>query len=250
MLKRFYHLRPMLAVGLALLLTGCEFGATFEDPHLVPLKGGCYQMGSHVDDLNRRDNERLHEVCVEEFLIGKYEVTQKEWRAIMRRNPSRFAKCPDCPVESVSWYDAMDYIERLNERTGKNYRLPTEAEWEYACRAGGQPDRYCGSELADAVAWFANNSDGTPQDVGTRQANDATLHDMSGNVWEWTCSLYDANYTGGEQRCADFRHPGPRVFRGGSWENSEHRLRAAARYRTIPAQHSSTIGLRLAHDVE
>ncbi|OGT03982.1 MAG: hypothetical protein A2143_02505 [Gallionellales bacterium RBG_16_57_15] len=169
------------------------------------------------------------------FAMGKYEVTQGQWRAVMGNNPSYFSNCGDtCPVEQVSWNDAQDFISRLNSKTGKQYRLPTEAEWEYACRAGGQQE-YCGSDSADSVAWYAGNSGGTTHPVGRKQPNAYGLYDMSGNVWEWVeeedCYIGD---------CAG------RVLRGGSWFLSPQYSRAAYRVRSEPAGRGSSIGCRLA----
>lgn len=125
------------------------------------------------------------------FAMGKTEVTQGQWRAIMGNNPSRFGNCgADCPVEKVSWNDAKDFISRLNSKTGKQYRLPSEAEWEVACRAGRQQE-YCGSDSVDSVAWHGENSGDTTHPVGRKQPNAYGLYDMSGNVWEWVGDCYN-----------------------------------------------------------
>ena len=138
------------------------------------------------------------------YAMGKYLVTQKQWRDVMGRNPSFFSKCgDDCPVEQVSWDDAQEFLTRLNEKTGRHYRLPTEAEWRFACR-GGAATTFCGSQRYQEVAWFAGNSGGHTHPVGQKQPNALGLYDMNGNVWEWTngCLEYDCDY---------------RVLRGGSW---------------------------------
>ncbi len=165
--------------------------------------------------------------------MGKYEVTQGQWRAVMGNNPSRFKNCGDtCPVEQVSWNDAKDFIQRLNSKTGKQYRLPTEAEWEYACR-GGAHQEYCGSDSVDSVAWYYGNSGSTTHPVGRKQANAFGLHDMSGNVWEFVEDCLNGD-------CAS------RVVRGGSWLNDPRGTRAAGRARNGPASRDIDNGFRLA----
>jgi len=139
--------------------------------------------------------------------MGKYEVTQGQWKAVMGNNPSGFSNCGEtCPVEQVSYDDINQFIQRLNSMTGKNYRLPTEDEWFSACQAGSNT-QYCGSNEIEAVAWHDTNSSNTTHPVGQKQPNAYGLYDMSGNVWEWTRSLYEANGT----RLA---------VRGGSWNNT------------------------------
>ncbi len=167
------------------------------------------------------------------YEIGKTEVTQAQWKAIMGNNPSKFKDCGgNCPVERVSWDDAQAFIGELNAQTGKNYRLPTEAEWEYACRAGGQHEEYCGNSVA-GVGWYEANSDGHTHPVATKRANAWGLYDMSGNVWEWVQDWYD-----GSQKF--------RVLRGGSWVDEPQSLRAAYRRLYVPAPRFESDGFRLA----
>ena len=140
------------------------------------------------------------------YEIGKYEVSQGEWRAVMGSNPSYFGKCGDtCPVERVSWNDAQEFIKKLNARTGKHYRLPSKAEWEYACY-GGRQSKYCGGDDLDTLGWFDENSSGT-HPVGQKQANGYGLYDMSGNVFEWVSDCYEGSCT---------KH----VLCGGAWSNN------------------------------
>jgi formylglycine-generating enzyme required for sulfatase activity len=163
---------------------------------MVLVQGGTFTMGSNSGD---SDEKPLHQVTLSDFYIGKYEVTQKQWREIMGNNPSHF-NGDERPVEYVSWNDAQEFIRKLNAKTGQKYRLPTEAEWEYAA-CGGQQSRgytYSGSNDINAVAWYGNNSNNKTHAVGQKQANELGLHDMSGNVWEWCGDWYD-NYSSGAQ---------------------------------------------------
>ena len=179
---------------------------------------GIFKMGSPEGEAGRDGDEVQHGVRISQaFWLGKYEVTQREWEAVMGSNPSHFKSCgARCPVERVSWNDVQEFIRRLNEResgSGNEYRLPTEAEWEYAARAGTTGARH--GEL-DSIAWYDGNSGGTHR-VGQKRANGWGLHDMLGNVWEWTADWY-GDYPSG--LVTDPRGPSTgsdRVFRGGSW---------------------------------
>ena len=217
-------------------------------PVLVALKGGCFQMGSPPNEPNRYAREQQHQVCVQPFKLGKYEVTQAQWQAVMGANPSNFTNCGgDCPVERVSFYQVHDFIAKLNQKTGQHYRLPTEAEWEYACR-GGKQQTYCGSDDVDAVAWYTNNSGSTTQPVGKKQANGFGLYDLSGNVWEWTCSAYAESYNGNEKSCAN-DSTASRVLRGGSWLYDSGGVRSASRDWGSPDNRYDNFGgFRLAQD--
>jgi formylglycine-generating enzyme required for sulfatase activity len=149
----------------------------------------------------------------------------------------------------VSWNDVQDYIAELNARTGVRYRLPTEAEWEYACRSGGGAERYCGGDELDRLAWHSGNSDGEPHPVGHKAANGLGLFDMSGNVYEWTCSTYDVDYGGAERACAGKGDSGRRVLRGGSWHDYPENLRSATRIWYGADNRNFNIGFRLAQDL-
>lgn len=167
------------------------------------------------------------------YAMGKYEVTQSQWEAVMGSNPSNYKDCGDtCPVENVSWNDTQEFIQKLNDHTGQQYRLPSEAEWEYACRAGSQQE-YCGSDNIDSVAWYDGNSGNKTHPAGQKQANAWGLYDMSGNIWEWVQDCYEGD-------CAK------RVLRGGSWNNYPQGARAAFRFRNDPAFRFSDFGFRLA----
>ena len=227
--------------------------STYREPtagmEFVRVKGGCYQMGDTFGD-GYKDEKPVHEVCVDDYYIGKYDVTQGQWQAIMGNNPSKFTNCGDnCPVEQVSWNDAQEFISKLNSRSGSNkYRLPTEAEWEYAARSGGKAEKYAGGNDIDSVAWYSGNSGNMTHPVGTKSPNGLGLYDMSGNVWQWTADWYGENYYGESPR----NNPtGPnsgqyRVLRGGSWFADPLYVRAACRVRNVPADRSSDVGFRLA----
>jgi formylglycine-generating enzyme required for sulfatase activity len=165
---------------------------------LVEVKGGCYRMGAADDDCDATPEEKpAHEVCVGDFRIGKYEVTQGQWKAVMGAGPSIASTCAAdrCPVDNVSFGEVQDFIARLNARGGgRTYRLPTEAEWEYAARSGGKDERYAGGKELDRVAWYADNSGKINHPVGVKLPNGLGLHDMSGNVWEMTSDWYAAGY--------------------------------------------------------
>jgi formylglycine-generating enzyme required for sulfatase activity len=173
-------------------------------------------------------------VIKQPFAMGKYDVTQAEWRAVMGSNPSKFSSCGDnCPVEQVSWNDVQEFIQKLNAKTGKQYRLPNEEEWEYACYGGSQTE-YCGGNDSDAVAWhsgtFGGNSNGKTHPVGQKQANGYGLYDMSGNVWQWMANEYN----------------GGRALRGGSWSSITVLLRASLRINYDPSRRLNNLGFRLA----
>jgi formylglycine-generating enzyme required for sulfatase activity len=214
-------------------------------PAMIEIPAGAFMMGSNDGD---SDEKPVHRVSMKAFSIGKYEVTQSQWREIMGDNPSYFKDCGnDCPVENVSHRDVQRYIAKLNARSGKNYRLPTEAEWEYACRAGGTQE-YCGSDDADAVAWHDGNSGGKTHPAGRKRANAWGLHDMSGNAWEWTCSAYtEKGYDGSE--LTDINDARVlRALRGGSWGHGPRDVRAADRDGGAPAERDIALGFRLAQD--
>lgn len=211
---------------------------------MVSVPAGCYLMGS---DSGMADEKPVHEVCVDGFRMGKYEVTQAQWEAVMGSNPASNKQGGNYPVESVSWNDAQEFIRRLNTATNQNFRLPTEAEWEYACRSGGKKEQYCGGDNLDDLAWYEDNSGGASHPVGTKQANGLGLYDMSGNVWEWCSDWYDENYYRSSPRQ---NPPGPssgvsRVDRGGSWFRRSGYEYAAFRRGLNPGNRLGAIGFRL-----
>ena len=189
----------------------------------------------------------VHKACVDRFSIGKYEVTQKEWMLLMDENPSYFKKGDNYPVENISWKDAHTFIDKLNKKTGKKFRLPTEAEWEYAARSGGLKESFSGGNTADSVAWFDKNSGGSTHPVGKKAANKLGIYDMSGNVWEWCLDKWGERYYSKSIR----KNPkGPLtgseyVVRGGCWGYEYWFVRTANRYKNSIDYHDYQIGFRL-----
>ncbi|MBI4808633.1 MAG: formylglycine-generating enzyme family protein [Nitrosomonadales bacterium] len=212
-------------------------GETFRDcadcPEMVVIPAGSIEMALPIAAGQKTTGSKHPATISQSFAVGKTEVTQGQWKVIMGNNPSGFPKCgDDCPVERVSWNDAKEFIQKLNAKTGKQYRLPTEVEWEYACRAGSSYE-YCGSVTADSVAWYNSNSGGTTHPVGRKQPNAFGLYDMSGNVWEWVEDCYDS-------ACAN------RVHRGGSWLNDPQISRVVQRVGDGPVIRFPSFGFRLA----
>jgi formylglycine-generating enzyme required for sulfatase activity len=210
---------------------------------MIMLKPGCFQMGSNNGS---RDEKPVHKVCLtRSYELGQYEVTQAQWQAVMGKNPAYFNGA-DRPVEAVSWYDVQNFIAKLNQKTGLSYRLPTEAEWEYACRAGTRKE-YCGDDV-NSIAWYEGNSNGRTHAVGLKQANSLGFHDMSGNVWEWVEDRYDENYYGSSPSndpTGATKTPS-RVYRGGSWYNGASFSRATNRDYDSPSNRDRNLGFRLA----
>ena len=252
--------RSSLVLCVCLLVLACSSlalaepkkGDTWRDPvtgmEFVWVPRGCFQMGSPSTEEGRYNNEGpVHEACVDGFWMGKYEVTQGQWKKVMKNNPSSFQNGDDYPVEKVSWNDAQEFIKKLQGQGSAGIRLPTEAEWEYACRSGGKPERYCGGNSPDGLAWYAANSGEKTHQVGTKSPNGLGLYDMSGNVWELVQDVYDEKayqsharqnpiYTGGGSI---------RVFRGGSWNLGPRLLRSARRNCGGPSYRDDYLGLRL-----
>lgn len=227
-----------------------QFKDCTDCPEMVVLPAGSFEMGSTNGDKGTSlfDGKPVHTVHIAKpFAFGKTEVTQGQWRAVMGHNPSGFAGCGDhCPVENVSWNDAKEFVRKLNAKTGKSYRLPSEAEWEYACRAGGNHS-YCGSDNIDGVAWTASNSGGKTHAVAGKQANAWGLYDMSGNVWEWTEDCGNASYNGAPYDGSAWTSGdcGQRTVRSGSWNNAPEASRAAFRVWIGTRGRYNVYGLRL-----
>jgi len=206
-------------------------------------------MGCTSEQNDCFDNEKpVHTVTVSSFYIGKYEVTQKQWKAVMGNNPSHF-KGDNLPVESVNWYDIQEFLKRLNAATGQHYRLPTEAEWEYAARGGVKSKgyKYAGSNNIDEVAWYRKNSGHKTHPTGTKQPNELGLYDMSGNVLEWCSDWYGENYysispQSNPQGTLDGTY---RIMRGGSWGFDAFYCRVAYRHEYNPGITDDNVGFRI-----
>ncbi|HIJ83006.1 MAG: hypothetical protein HW380_336 [Magnetococcales bacterium] len=219
----------------------------------VKVAGGSFPMGcgSWQSDCQEDENP-VHEVRVDGFEIGKHEVTQGVWKEVMESNPSHFASCgKNCPVEQTSWEDTQDFIAKLNGlKDGCTYRLPTEAEWEYACRSGGKEEKNCGEGEMDQVAWNNENSSKEIHPVAQKQANGLGLFDMSGNVWEWVSDWYGEDFYA---RSSKDNPQGPeggtgRVNRGGSWDDKPTYIRSSNRDRNDPGVRNRFLGFRLARN--
>lgn len=212
-------------------------------PDMVEIPGGEFEMGSKIYD----SEKPIHSVSIDDFALGRTEITQGQWRAVMGNNPSNFSNCgDDCPVENVSWNDAQVFIQKLNAKTGKQYYLPSEAEWEYACRAGGQHE-YCGSDNVDSVAWHKDNSGGSTHPVGRKQPNTFGLYDMSGNVLEAVEDSWHDNYNGAPVNGSVWQGDGAmRVFRNAPWQAHPKLSYASRRAKGSPTIRTNYIGFRVA----
>jgi formylglycine-generating enzyme required for sulfatase activity len=234
-------------------ITGMEF---------VWVPGGCYEMGcgNWTSDCNR-DEKPVHEVCVDGFWMGKTEVTQGQWKQIMGENPSEFKKGDNFPVENVRWWEVEKFTKKLSSSSKGAYefRFPTEAEWEYAARSGGKPEKYTGGSELDRVAWYQGNSARSTHPVATKAPNGLGLFDMNGNVNEWCADIYMSwSYKKHKRNNPLFRLAKGevmsynRVYRGGSWNSKPKYARCATRSYEIGVVHqyfqghrSNDLGFRL-----
>lgn len=249
-------------------LTGFSAHAAAPDIEMVRVPEGCFPMGDNFGD-GSDDEKPVHEVCVSGFSIGKYEVTQVQWMAVMGSNPSYFSG-DRRPVDSVSWDDAQEFIKKLNAQSDRRYRLPTEAEWEYAARSGGKKEKWSGTSDPNQLgyyAWYYENSRETHV-VGTKKPNGLGIHDMSGNVFEWCQDRYGEVWYAESDRdnphgpmvglpkyltrgASDSDTPegemanSKRVMRGGSYYNNDGYARTANRTISPPGMTFFTYGFRL-----
>jgi formylglycine-generating enzyme required for sulfatase activity len=230
---------------------------TFAGIKFIFIPSGCFQMGNTKPSTDRTVGETpSHRVCIDKpFYLGETEVTQKQWQDVMGNNPSK-SKVEDKPVDRVSWDDVQEFIAKLNSKDGGNYfRLPTEAEWEYAARAGSESDYSFGdnpNSLA-TYAWYGNlGYKGTPGEVAQKKPNEWGLYDMHGNVWEWVQDWYDGTYYSNSPA----NNPnGPetgkyRVYRGGSYIGKPSNLRSAVRFSALPGTRTHDLGFRLARQID
>ncbi len=240
---------------------------------MVTLPKGCFHMGSPEHERDRDEDEGpQRQVCLQAFQLGKYEVTQGLWQAVMGDNPSHFKAGDKYPVEMVSWHDVQRFLQRLNELTGKHYRLPSEAEWEYAARAGTtepfwwelhrkkglfsdeEPVSHENANYGkiDCCSGYATGRDAWVHTapVGSFEPSPYGIYDGRGNVWEWVQDCYTsyagAPVDGSAREQAECKH---RVFRGGSWDNGPKILRAANRSWDEPSYRFNGLGFRLAHSI-
>ena len=216
--------------------------------NMVWVEGGTFRMGATSEQGSEISDEKpVHSVTLSGYYIGKTEVTQALWQAVMGSNPSYF-EGDDLPVEQVSWDDCQEFIRKLNSLTGQNFRLPTEAEWEFACRGGNNSRgyKYSGSNYIDNVAWYDGNSGDKTHPVATKSPNELGIYDMSGNVWEW-CADWYGDYSSGRQTNPKGPYGGSgRVNRGGSWYNFARNCRSSIRIDDYPTYRDDLLGLRLA----
>lgn len=215
---------------------------------MVPVEGGTFTMGATSEQGSdaEEDEKPAHKVTLSDYYIGQTEVTQALWEAVMGSNPS-FFEGDNLPVEQVSWNDCQVFIQKLNQLTGKQFRLPTEAEWEYAARGGrkSQGYKYAGGNNIGSVAWYTGNSGIETHPIGTKQANELGIYDMSGNVYEW-CSDWYGDYTSSSQSDPQGPSSGSgRVGRGGDYGSSAGYCRVSNRYGILPGCRGDNLGLRL-----
>ena len=256
MKKRFLLFSLMVSLLASVTLAAAETqsytvnGVTFK---MKSVEGGTFTMGATPEQGSEADAVEYpaHQVTLSSFSIGETEVSQALWTAVMGNNPSAFADNANNPVEQVSWFDCQLFITKLNELTGMSFRLPTEAEWEFAARGGNRSQgyKYSGSDNIYEVAWFSSNSSSTSHPVATKNANELGIYDMSGNVFEW-CLDWNGSYTEDAQTNPTGPSSGSyHISRGGAWQYYNGCCRVAFRSQSYPLDFKhSTIGLRLAMD--
>lgn len=222
---------------------------------MVRVPGGCFQMGSAGYEIHEKP---VHEVCLDTFEIGKYEVTQAQWKAVMGSNSSRFVGCGDnCPVDQISWDQAQEFVRRMSSAGKGVFRLPTEAEWEYACRSGGKDETWPGgvsSAYVQDIAWFNKIAAGEQtHSVGTKKPNGLGIYDMAGNVWEWVQDKFVTPYPAAASKNPRIESGGEekRVMRGGSWAQKMNYVRCSIRSRYEPefVDQLGRVGVRVVREV-
>ena len=214
---------------------------------MIPVEGGTFTMGATSEMEDPWESEKpTHQVTLSSYYIGETEVTQALWKAVMGSNPSAFIG-DDLPVETVRWDDCQTFISKLNALTGKRFRLPTEAEWEFAARGGNQSrhTQFSGSSRIDDVAWYDGNSGSKTHPVNTKHPNELGIYDMTGNVWEW-CQDWFGSYSNYAQTNPTGAGSGSdRVLRGGNWITSPRYCRSSLRDCRTPGYSIGYLGLLL-----
>ncbi len=218
--------------------------------NMVKVDGGTFIMGATPEQGDDADDDEkpAHQVILSDYFIGETEVTQELWEAVMGKNPSYFTNDSSHPVEQVSWNDCQTFIKELNILTGKTFRLPSEAEWEYAARGGSKSRhyKYSGSYNIDDVAWYGDNSGNQTHRVNTKSPNELGLYDMPGNVWEWCEDYYGPYRLPTQTNPKGLANASYRVFRGGGWNSTAERCRVSIRSGWNPDSRGRSLGLRLA----
>jgi formylglycine-generating enzyme required for sulfatase activity len=214
---------------------------------MVPLDAGSFVMGYESGYSNEKP---LHKVTLDAYYIAKYEVSQELWQLVTGKNPAHFKDCTDCPVEMISYEDALIFIDRLNQLSGQSFRLPTEAEWEFAAKGGStkKKTRYSGSNKIDEVAWYSRNAGERPHPVGLKLPNALGIFDMSGNVFEWTSDWMGRYKNADQVNPRGARKGKTKVVRGGCWYDTNEGCRVHCRVEVDPSEKNGCLGLRLAHD--
>ncbi len=249
------------------------FAAQAGGVEMTFVQGGTFKMGNQFDDMFE-DELPVHDVTLSDFYIGTYEVTCGEWRTLMGVDPSEFNGNPNNPVENVSWFDAIKYCNKLSEKEGltpcytfgrnnsvtwnqnaNGYRLPSEAEWEYAAKGGRLTKNYVysgGSSVCE-VAWYKDNCGGYPHVTGTKLANELGIYDMAGNVWEWCWDWYSSSYEhlkDQHQNPSGVEHGTERCRRGGGWHIISKSCRSSNRLGTPPEMAFNYVGFRVARNAK
>lgn len=242
-----------IVLPMALILASFTKNSTKSyEPEMVSVEGGSFAMGNKNKD--EYDAKPVHQVTLSSFKMSKYEITNAQWKAVMGNNPSVNKDCDNCPVDNVKWNEVQDYLKKLDSLTGKHYRLPTEAEWEFAASSGKKTHGYvyAGGDDINTVAWYAKNSNHTTHPVGTKQPNELGIYDMTGNVVEWCNDRY-AEYDAKSQEIDIYNYiPNiPRVnaqglaigeghvMRGGSWAQRPEYSRVTTRGDDCAAWHGN-----------
>ncbi len=237
-----------------LLISGksmfAQFNPAFTDTLLVFVKGGPFQMGSNE---GKSDEQPVHTVILNDFFIGKYEVTESLWQQVMGNKQGMKSDCPECPVYDITQESINNFVGKLNELSGRHFRLPTEAEWEYAAAGGSKSNgfKYSGSNNPDEVAWYEPNAGMKTHPVGQKKPNELGIHDMSGNAWELCSDWYQKSFYKNSpvENPVCSKESAYRVSRGGSWRSPEQRCQVHARNRDIRDHHIGNGGFRLVMDI-